>query len=255
MSYQTIKVRFQGATCFLQLHRPEANNTINAQLVEECLHVLALCEESVSVLVLEGLPDVFCLGADFQGIRDAAVEGSGTQQRPGPLYELWTKLAQGPYVTVSLARGRTNAGGVGFLAASDIVLADQAAQFSLSELLFGLFPALVLPFLVRRIGYQKANYLTLMTHAVSVQQAQALGLVDAWDADPEALLRKHLLRLKCLSKTGVASYKRYMGALDPTVSLSRDLALEANRQIFSDPLNLQGIVRYVETGEFPWSAR
>lgn len=252
MSYQTIKVRFQGPVCFLQLHRPEANNTINNQLIEECYQVLALCEESITVVVLEGLPEVFCFGADFQGMRELMATGQQSEQNPEPLYNLWLKLATGPYITVSHVRGKVNAGGVGFVAASDIVIADETAQFSLSELLFGLFPACVLPFLIRRTGFQRAHYLTLMTQPVTAQQAHAWGLVDAYDMQSESLLRKHLLRLRRLSKRGISRYKRYMSGLHDFLLQSRSLAVGANQEIFSDPRNLEGIFRYVETGQFPW---
>ena len=146
-------------------------------------------------------------------------------------------------------RGKANAGGVGFVVASDIVLADQTAQFSLSELLFGLFPALVLPFLIRRIGFQKAHCLTLMIQPISVEQAYAWGLVDACDVQSESLLRKHLLRLRRLSKMGIIRYKRYMSRLYDWLLQSKSLAVAANREVFSDPRNLEWIFRYAETGQ------
>ena len=73
MSYQTIRVRFEEPICFLQFYRPEANNTINDLLIEECRLVLEACEDSITVVILEGLPDVFCFGADFQGIHASLV--------------------------------------------------------------------------------------------------------------------------------------------------------------------------------------
>lgn len=252
MSYQTIRVRFQEPVCFLQFNRPEANNTINDLMIEECRQVLALCEEAITVVVLEGLPEVFCFGADFQGMHAEMKHGQLNEQNPEPLYDLWLKLATGPYITVSHVRGKANAGGMGFVAASDIVLADQTAQFSLSELLFGLFPACVLPFLIRRIGFQKAHYLTVMTQPVSVQQAHTWGLVDAYDVQSESLLRKHLLRLRYLSKIGITRYKGYMGSLNDSLVQSKSLSIAANREVFSDPRNLQGIFRYIEKGQFPW---
>jgi polyketide biosynthesis enoyl-CoA hydratase PksH len=178
--------------------------------------------------------------------------GQLVEHDPQPLYELWLKLATGPYVTISHVRGKANAGGVGFAAASDIVLADQTAQFSLSELLFGLFPACVLPFLTRRVGFQKAHYMTLMTWPVPVPQAHDWGLVDAYDEQSETLVRKHLLRLKCLCKKGISRYKRYMSELNQSLLQIKPAALAANREVFSDPDNLQGIYRYVENGQFPW---
>ena len=249
MSYQTIKVRFQEPVCFLQFYRPEANNTINDRLVEECHDILTLCEEAISIVVLEGLPEVFCFGADFQGLHAAAISGNHSEQNPEAIYDLWLKLATGPYITVSHVRGKANAGGVGFVAASDIVLADQTAQFSLSELLFGLFPACVLPFLIRRIGFQKAHYMSLMTQPVPVQQAQAWGLVDAYDAQSESLLRKHLLRLKHLPKIGIVKYKRYINELNDSILRFKSLAIASNKEVFSDPNNLERIFRFVEKGQ------
>jgi len=251
MDYQTVKVRFDGPICFLQLNRPEAGNAINSLLVEECGRVLDACETSIPVIVLEGLPAVFCPGADFSEIA-LGMENGNTGPNPEPLYELWLRLATGPYVTVAHVRGKVNAGGMGFVAACDIVLADDKAVFSLSELLFGLFPACVLPFLVRRIGFQKAHYLTLTTAPVPVQSAYEWGLVDAYEPESDALVRKHLLRLRRLSKTGIMRYKRYMEGLWDLPRRAKSDAIRANKEIFSDPNILEGIVRYAEEGKFPW---
>lgn len=258
MNYQTLQVRFQGPICFLSFHRPQANNTINNVMLEECAHVISLCEESITIVVLEGLPEVFCLGADFAEMHPGLTNGQQYEQTWELLYDLWYKLATGPYITVSYVRGKANGGGVGFVAASDIVLADHTAQFSLSQLLFGLFPSHVLPFLIRRVGFQKAHYLSLMTQPISVQRAYSWGLVDEYEETHSSLLRKHLLRLTHLSKTGILQYKRYMNELNArqgqALSLreAKSLALAAKQEMWSDPENLKGIFRYVEDGLFPW---
>lgn len=253
--YATLKVRFQDSICFLQLHRPEANNTINGQLIEECADVIDRCERSVTLLVLEGLPDVFCFGADFGEVRAAANASGGPAQyqpSPEPLYDLWLRLTTAPFFVIAHVRGKTNAGGMGFVGASDIVIADDTAVFSLSELLFGLLPACVLPFLIRRIGFQKAHYLTAMTQTIDVTQALQWGLVDASDTNSEALLRKHLLRLRRLTKTTIARYKGLANDLKGSVVADRGAAIAANKAVFSDPENIANITRYVETGVFPW---
>lgn len=255
MIYETIKVKFQESTCFLQIDRPEANNTISGQLVAECNHVLAACEESANIVVLSGSPEVFCFGADFKAKASASKEAHEYDDGPGPLYDLWLRLATGPYVTISHVRGKANAGGVGFVAASDIVLADETAQFSLSELLFGLYPACVLPFLIRRIGFQKAHYLTLMTQPISAKQACEWGLVDAFEPTSELLLRRHLQRLRRLSKGAVRRYKTYLRNISLPLQDMKSPAVAANREMFSDVDNLRAITRYVEEGLFPWEKR
>ena len=252
MTYETIKVQFQESICLLQIDRPQAGNTISSQLVAEFHDVLSACEESATVIVLRGTPEVFCLGADFKAIAGASKNAFERDDGPGPLYDLWLRLATGPYVTISHVRGKANAGGVGFVAASDIVLADESAQFSLSELLFGLYPACVLPFLIRRIGFQKAHYLTLMTQPISAKQACDWGLVDAYEPLSEALLRRHLQRLRRLSKVAIRRYKTYVSGISAQLQDLKSLAVAANLEIFSDAGNLQAITRYVEQGVFPW---
>jgi len=252
MSYKTIKVRFEKSICFLQFNRPEANNSINELMIKEFEEVLEACGESITIIVLEGLPEVFCFGADFSEMHDNIEENKSTEPNPEPLYNIWLKLATGPYITVSHVRGKVNAGGIGFVAASDIVLAGDSAVFSLSELLFGLFPACVLPFLIQRVGFQKAHYLTLMTTPISVHQAFEWGMIDACDTNSHVLLRKHLLRLRRLSKTGISRYKHYMNQLSDLPLQAKSKAIKANKEIFSDPRNLKGIYNYIQTGKFPW---
>lgn len=251
MTYGTIDVRFEGPICFVQINRPAYNNTINDQLVGECAQVLAACEDSVNIVVLGGTPEVFCMGADFKELA-ATTQMSQARGGPGPLYELWLRFATGPYVTISHVRGKANAGGLGFIAASDIVLAEEAAQFSLSELLFGLYPACVLPFLIRRVGFQKAHYLTLMTQPIAARQACEWGLVDAVEVQSDALLRRHLLRLRRLSKPAIRRYKSYMTRINPQLDQLKSLAVAGNIEVFGDAGNRQAIKRYVEHGLFPW---
>lgn len=254
MDYQTLAVSFDKGICRVRIQRAEAQNAINARLIAELEAVVGLCESEarqppVSILVLEGTPEVFCSGGDF-----TAIAASDEVADPEPLYRLWQRLAGGPFISISLVRGRVNAGGMGFVAASDIVLADRSAAFGLSEMLFGIFPACVLPFLVRRIGLQKAHYLTLMTRACAVDEALAAGLVDAVDDDAEALLRRHLLRLQRLSRPAIGRYKTYLTGLAGQLEALKPAALEANRALFGDPEIQHNIRRYTVSGKFPWEA-
>ncbi|MEO3712419.1 enoyl-CoA hydratase/isomerase [Roseateles flavus] len=247
-SYRTIRVRFEDEICRLQLHRPEAENTINPLMIAECTEVLGICHQSAKIVVLEGLPEVFCFGADFE----AVARDPSNAVDPESLYRLWHQLATGPFVSIAHVQGKVNAGGVGFVAAADIVICDERVPFSLSELLFGLIPACVLPFLIKRIGASKAHYLTLMTQPISAQQALTWGLVDALGTDTDNLLRKHLLRLRRLNKPAITRYKNFMQLMDPSLSRAAGDAVRVSQEVFADEDNRRKIARYVETGKFPW---
>lgn len=250
--YDTLRLRIDDGIAVLQIHRPEANNAINDRLIADFGAALDVCDTHAKIVVVEGLPEVFCFGADFAELQRSFDEVGVPRQDPKPMYDLWRRLASGPYVSIAHVRGKANAGGVGFVAACDLVLADAAAVFSLSELLFGLMPACVLPFLVRRVGFARANAMTLMTQPVTVQTAQQWGLVDAFEENSENLVRKHLLRLRRLDKTAIARYKRYMTSIEGSIERAEAGAIAANIEVFSDPDNLRRISRYVRTGQFPW---
>ena len=252
MTYETIKLRLEGPVAYLQFDRPHANNTINSAMIEECRHAVGACEDSATVLVLSGGPEYFCNGADFRELREGAPQSVADKLLPESLYELWTRIASGPFTSVACVRGRVNAGGLGFVAACDIVLAEESAQFSLSELLFGLMPACVLPFLMRRIGFQRAHYLTLMTQPITARTAQQWGLVDVWDARCDDLLRRHLLRLRRLSKPAIRRYKQYAAELCGSLESVKPRAVAANLEAFGDPDSRAAIGRYLETGLLPW---
>jgi polyketide biosynthesis enoyl-CoA hydratase PksH len=247
--HAAVRVSRVDKLCRLRLYRPENDNAIDTTMVRECHAVLDEHERDCTVVVVEGLPEVFCSGADFSGYRGGGQSG---EYDPAPLYDLWTRLSEGPFVTVAHVRGRTTAGGVGFVAASDIVIADQNATFALSELLFGLYPAMVLPFLSRRVGYQHANYLTLTTKAVTAKQAERWGLVDVCAERSEVALAQHLSRLTKLPKQGITAYKRFMADLAGGARRHRDDAVAANRAIFTEPANVERITRFAQDGTLPW---
>ena len=90
------------------------------------------------------------------------------------------------------------AGGVGLVAACDLAVAGPAATFTLSETLWGLLPAMVMPFLVRRVGPQRAFRLTLSAETIDASEAHRIGMVDELAENPEVKLRALERRLSRL---------------------------------------------------------
>lgn len=249
MPWTRVQLRLQPPIATLRLDREAAGNAIDQALVDECTRALDACGDAISVLVIEGGTEVFCAGADLQ---DHADHGDALAVDPATLYALWRRLAEGPFISIAHVRGRASAGGVGFAAACDIVLADASAAFSLPELLFGLHPACVLPFLVRRVGFQRAHFLTLGTRPIGVGEAAAWGLVDAWEADSAALLRRHLQRMRRLPRDGIARYKAYARGLHPALDAQQERAVQANRALFGDAGIRASLGRFARSGLFPW---
>ena len=254
MNYQTLKINYQPAVQRIQIYRPEENNSINKQLTQELLSALqaAEAEETVKVVILEGLPDVFCTGMDFQAIANG--ELADTKSSANGYYNILKQMSQSSKVIISLVRGRVQAGGVGIVAASDLVIADETATFLLSELLFGLLPACVLPFLIRRVGFQKAYRLSLTTQPISASEADNWGLVDEYGSNTNKLISQHVRRLSNLPSSGVKELKDYMNQLWIIQEETQNLAVNKSASLLSDPTIQSKIKRFQQEGLFPWQS-
>ncbi|MDJ1179180.1 enoyl-CoA hydratase/isomerase [Roseofilum sp. BLCC_M91] len=252
MDYQTLKISDQGVVQRIQIYRPEANNSINSQLTIELLSALqaAEAEEVVKVIILEGLPDVFCTGMDFGEV--ATAQELDPKGRYNAYYDILKQMSQSSKVILSVVRGKVQAGGVGLVAASDLVIADETATFVLSELLFGLLPACVLPFLIRRVGFQKAYRLALTTQTISASEAEKWGLIDEYGSSTNQLISKYIRRLKYLPSSGVKELKNYISQLWIVQAETQDLAVNEIFRLITEPTVQEKIKRFQQEGLFPW---
>ncbi len=103
---------------------------------------VALAADEGSVLMLRGSRAVFCRGMDLAAATDGAIE-RGARAYASVL----GALRSAPRPTVALVEGEALGGGVGLLAACDLVIASTSATFALPEALYGLVPAMVVPVL------------------------------------------------------------------------------------------------------------
>ncbi|QDG75031.1 enoyl-CoA hydratase/isomerase [Labrenzia sp. PHM005] len=239
-----LSITQNGRSSTLWFDRPESGNTITEALVEDAHAALDRAEEAgCTAIILRGSQTVFCTGADF---------GGGDPVDPERLYHLWERLALGPFVSLSVVEGQATAGGIGFVAASDMVLAGPDARFTLPELLFGLHPACVLPFLTRRIGAHAASYLTLSTQSINAEQALSLHLVDSILPEIELGLAQHIRRIERLDPQAIRRFKAYRADLDKSLGQSRDKAIAENRSLFGDSSIRANLQRYATEQKFPW---
>ncbi|GAX60245.1 enoyl-CoA hydratase/carnithine racemase [Candidatus Scalindua japonica] len=259
MSYQTLKLKEQRLLLRVQLYRPEVQNSLNAILIEELYQVLQIVDQNneIKIVLIEGLPDVFCTGMDFETITKSD-ENPGedlTAQNTNLYYEILKCFSRSEKVIISMVRGKVSAGGIGLVAASDLVIADPTAEFGLSELLFGLVPACVLPFLIRRVGFQAAYRMALTTQSISASRAYEIGLVDDIHENLESQLRKYIIRLSRLESQSVKTLKRYVSQLWIIEAKTQNLAVGQITELLTDPQVRANIRAFVQDGIFPWESK
>lgn len=251
--FNTIKLSHQRGVLTIQLCRPEANNSIDTVLVNELMKVLNLVEpdSETKVIVIEGLPGIFCTGMDFDSVRKQDFEEQPNDNQNG-YYNLLKHFSSCSKIIISKVEGKVNAGGIGIVAASDIVISNEIATFGLSEALFGLLPACVLPFLIRRVGFQKAQWMTFITQGISVERAFQIGLVDEVSNNPNEVLRKTLLRLTRLETEVIKETKDYMESLWIINKNTQDIAIRKLEGLIKSERVQFNIKNFVDNGKFPW---
>jgi methylglutaconyl-CoA hydratase len=106
---------------------------------------------------------------------------------------MFHRLASFPAPVVSYVRGAAIGGGLGLAVCSDFVLADPSAVFSASEVMLGLVPAVISPYVLRKLGLAAAAPMMLTGRRVLAAEALAMGLaqrlVDPQETSEEALTR------------------------------------------------------------------
>jgi polyketide biosynthesis enoyl-CoA hydratase PksH len=250
-SYSTLRAGSEAGTVTLTLARPGQANAIDGMVLAELRRALdeAAADPGCRVVVIRGAPGVFCAGLDFE---DAL--GTGNPDDPGgeAFFDLLRGLTLLPRVVIALVEGQAAGGGVGLAAACDLVVASPASTFALPEALWGLLPCSVLPFLVRRVGFQKAYAMTLTTMPVGAIEAAACGLADVVADDPAAVARRLAYRIGKVSPETVADAKRYVGACAPVSDGDRHRAVAEFSRLVGTPRVRRNLAEYVEHHRMPW---
>ena len=176
----TLDVIRDGPVARVWLARPEQHNALAAELVAELtstLHALAL-EAAVRVVVLGGRGPSFCAGADI-GLMKASAHATTEQNlaEAQRLAGLFSALAELPKPVIARLHGNVLGGGVGLACACDIAVASDDARFGLTEVRLGILPALISPYVIRRLGDRAARELMLTGERMDAVMALRYGLV------------------------------------------------------------------------------
>lgn len=179
--YKTIEVFRDGGTVRLFLNRPEVHNAFNDVLIKEMTGVLEDIAEDggVRVLVIGARGRSFCAGADLNWMRRMKDYSFKQNCRDaGALANLMYRLFTMPQPTIARVQGATIGGGTGLSSAADIAIASTRARFSLSEVKLGLVPAVISPYVIRRLGPGRAGEYFLTGERLTAEKAQQAGLVN-----------------------------------------------------------------------------
>lgn len=230
-----------GERATLTLDRADQRNALSLGLLD-ALH--ARLDElgsapGVRVLTVTGAGKTFCAGMDLkQVVIDAASGGSGDPALPhrllSSLGRLTLRLRALPCVVLAKVNGGAIGGGCGLVCVADVAITHADAKLGFPEVDLGLCPAVVAPWVVRKIGAGRARRVLLMGGVMSGAEAHAVGLVDhvAPSRDAlDALGEEVAQRLASAGPAALAATKRLLNELDGSMDadlVERGAALSAS---------------------------
>ena len=211
-----IQLDIDGCVASVSLARPDKYNALNVQMITELIEVFSWTAENsvgvngqltsddgtpyLRVLKLSGMGKHFCAGADINMMRDAGANTPEENRRDSErLDALFNGLWAHPCFTIGLVQGVALGGGAGLIACLDHVICNTGVKIALSEGKLGILPAVIGPYVYRRMGSANFRRHAMLAGRMDTTEALRIGMIDAIDdsLDPSKIISEVLSTGPC----------------------------------------------------------
>ena len=192
---ELVSVKIEGAVCYLTLDRENKYNAMNVQMITELCELFDwTAERSVGttgelfddsgdpylrIIVVSGTGKHFCAGADINMMRDAGANSPEENRRDSErLDRLFNGLWAHPCFTIGSITGVALGGGAGLVACLDHVIATDNVKIALSEGKLGILPAVIGPYVYRRLGSACFRRLAMQASRIDAAEALRTGFIE-----------------------------------------------------------------------------
>jgi methylglutaconyl-CoA hydratase len=260
MNHETLQIAVDGGVGVIWMNRPEVRNAFNETMIAELTQAFraADADQSVRAVVLAGRGPAFCAGADLNWMKK--MSGYSLEENHADamgLAAMLNTIYMMKKPTVARVHGPAFAGGMGLVAACDIAVAVEEAEFCLSEVKLGLTASTISPYVVAAMGERQARRYFLTAERFSAAEALCIGLVHKLVAISELdtsvdTLVAHLL---AASPAAIAASKELIrsvarGAIEQDMIADTAARIAAAR---TSPDGKEGIRSFLEKRKPSWS--
>ena len=170
-----------GPIATLALNRADARNSLSLDLLSALNARLDELERqsAITVLILTGAGKAFCAGMDLRAVASDEGLAAGTPLKLlTSLADFTIRLRRLPAVSIAKVNAAAIGGGCGLATVCDLAITHADSKMGFPEVDLGVCPAVVAPWLVRKIGAGKARQVLLCGGVMSGQRAHELGIVN-----------------------------------------------------------------------------
>ena len=200
---ELVSIVIEDSRCHIKLDREDKFNALNVQMITElCTLFDWTSERSVGTqgtladangtpylrtLVLSGAGRHFCAGADINMMRDAGANTPEENRKDSErLDRLFNGLWSHPCFTIGAIQGVALGGGAGLIACLDYVIATEDVKIALSEAKLGILPAVIGPYVYRRVGSANFRRLAMQASRIKAEEALRIGFIECVVTDQES---------------------------------------------------------------------
>ena len=224
-----LKSQIEGKIGYLILDREEKRNALNPDLVKALSSKLTEWNDmdEIRVIIIKANGPVFSAGADLEYLQQLQTNSFDENLEDSKLLkDLFQLIHNSPKIVIAQIQGHAIAGGCGLASICDYSFAVPEARFGYTEVKIGFVPALVMVYLIRKIGESSARSLMLSGDLIDAAKAESIGLIDGVVTAGELEEHVNSFAEKLASQTSPASIKRTKNMISAVQNMSLEEALE-----------------------------
>ncbi|MGB0960565.1 MAG: crotonase/enoyl-CoA hydratase family protein [Halocynthiibacter sp.] len=259
MSYEMITVEIDArGVATLTLNQPEKHNALSRVMLDELTDAAATlgADDAVRVVVLTGEGKSFCAGGDLGWMKEQiAAEPETRMKEARKLAEMLQALNTIPKPLIGRINGQAFGGGTGMMSVCDVAIGVEGTKFGLTETKLGLIPATISPYVVARMGEDKARRVFMSARLFDADEAVTLNLLAKSVAaeDLDAAVEAEVAPYLKVAPRAVAKSKalvRYLGMpIDDEVI---DHTIRALAEAWEDAESAEGIDAFFSKRKASW---
>ncbi|MEO5724245.1 MAG: enoyl-CoA hydratase-related protein [Ilumatobacteraceae bacterium] len=252
MADQVVRLEITGNIATVTLGSQANRNALSRQLLAEMHAAIeqATHDDGVRAVVLTHAGPTFCAGADLKE-RAAGQVPTG----PATMVGVFRQLMHAPQPTIAVVRGSVRAGGIGLMAACDLVVVASDVTFAFTEVRLGVAPALISVPILQRCPWSKLAAPFLTGEVFDAAAAREMGLVTHVSGDVTATvdtLTRGILTGGPIAVAATKSLLRSDSAAERAAFVEMD---KLSASLFDSPEGAEGMRSFAEHRPPNWVSR
>ncbi len=253
-----LEISTTESVAHVTLNRPEVRNAFNAELIAELRRAFERLsnDDALRAVILSGAGKTFCGGADINWMRDSLElshqENVSDAKR---MSEMFTTIDRCSRPVIARVHGAALGGGSGLVAVCDVAIAADDALFGFTETKLGILPAVISPFVIRKIGVSYARALFLTGERFGAERAASIGLIHevVRFEDLDTAVDRVVDEIKTGGRDAIALAKKTIFDVTADPRNAREITAQAIAQQRTSPEGQEGLRAFLERRKPKWS--